>query len=276
VSVVVAGAPGAGAGHTLPPGTVAYEELAATEPVDEAPDDLGLDEVAWMFYTSGTIGRPKGVLSTQRNCLYSVASCYIPVPGLSEHDRVLWPLPLFHCLSHIACILSVTVSGATARIMDGSSADDILTALREDRSTFLAGVPTTYHHLVGIAGRTGLSLPDLRIGPVGGAVTGPGLRRSFEETFGVPLVDAYGSTETCGAITINPPDGHVVEGSCGLPVPGVAVRIVDPRTGQDMPAGQEGEVWVSGPNVMVGELLRPRLVRLPAVDGRPRSPGRRR
>ncbi|MFD5536713.1 beta-ketoacyl synthase N-terminal-like domain-containing protein, partial [Streptomyces sp. NPDC127079] len=255
VSVVVAGAPGAPgarAGHMLPPGTVAFEELAATEPVNDAPDNLGLDEVAWMFYTSGTTGRPKGVLSTQRNCLYSVASCYIPVPGLSEHDRVLWPLPLFHSLSHIACVLSVTVSGATARIMDGSSADDILTALREDRSTFLAGVPTTYHHLVGSARRTGLSLPDLRVGLVGGAVTGPGLRRSFEETFGIPLVDAYGSTETCGAITINPPDGPVVEGSCGLPVPGVGVRIVDPRTGQDVPAGHEGEVWVSGPNVMVG------------------------
>ncbi|MEU9918896.1 beta-ketoacyl synthase N-terminal-like domain-containing protein, partial [Streptomyces sp. NPDC051001] len=252
VSVVVAGAPGPRAGHKLPPGTVAFEELATTEPVNDAPDNLGLDEVAWMFYTSGTTGRPKGVLSTQRNCLYSVASCYIPVPGLSEHDRVLWPLPLFHSLSHIACVLSVTVSGATARIMDGSSADDILTALREDRSTFLAGVPTTYHHLVDRARRTGLSLPDLRIGLVGGAVTGPGLRRSFEETFGIPLVDAYGSTETCGAITINPPGGHVVEGSCGLPVPGVGVRIVDPRTGQDVPAGHEGEVWVSGPNVMVG------------------------
>ncbi|MFY7570817.1 beta-ketoacyl synthase N-terminal-like domain-containing protein [Streptomyces sp. WI04-05B] len=262
VSVVVAGA-----GHGLAPGAAVYEELAVTEPVTRAPDDLGLDEVAWMFYTSGTTGRPKGVLSTQRNCLYSVASCYIPVPGLSEHDRVLWPLPLFHSLSHIACVLSVTVSGATARIMDGSSADDILTALREDRSTFLAGVPTTYHHLVTTARRTGLSLPDLRIGLVGGAVTGPGLRHSFEESFGVPLVDAYGSTETCGAITINPPDGDVVEGSCGLPVPGVGVRIVDPRTGQEVPVGQEGEVWVSGPNVMVGYHNSPEATAEAVQDG---------
>nr|ALI94179.1 AslA [Streptomyces sp. XZQH4] len=269
VSVVVAGAPGARAGHMLPlpPGTVPFEELAATEPVNHAPDDLGLDEVAWMFYTSGTTGRPKGVLSTQRNCLYSVASCYIPVPNLSDQDRVLWPLPLVHSLSHIACVLSVTVSGATARIMDGSSADDILTALREDRSTFLAGVPTTYHHLVGSARRTGLSLPDLRVGLVGGAVTGPGLRRSFEETFGIPLVDAYGSTETCGAITINPPDGPVVEGSCGLPVPGVGVRIVDPRTGQDVPDGHEGEVWVSGPNVMVGYHHNPQATAEALQDG---------
>ncbi|WP_035792234.1 type I polyketide synthase [Kitasatospora mediocidica] len=251
----------------LPAGTRSFDELAVTEPQTQAPDDLGLDEVAWMFYTSGTTGRPKGVLSTQRNCLWSVASCYVPVPGLCEQDRVLWPLPLFHSLSHIACVLSVPVAGATARIMDGSSADDILTALREDRSTFLAGVPTTYHHLVATARRTGLSLPDLRIGLVGGAVTGSELRRSFEESFGVPLVDAYGSTETCGAITINPPDAAHVEGSCGLPVPGVGVRLVDPRTGLDVAAGEEGEVWVSGPNVMVGYHNSPQATAEAVQDG---------
>ncbi|GHI10360.1 type I polyketide synthase [Streptomyces cellostaticus] len=233
-------------------GVHAYDELADSEPSVPARDDLALDDVAWMFYTSGTTGRPKGVLSTQRNCLWSVASCYVPIPGLTDQDRVLWPLPLFHSLSHIACVLSVTVAGATARLMDGSSAEDVIRVLRDTDSTFLAGVPTIYHHLVAAARQNGFSAPSLRIGLVGGAVTGSGLHRDFEETFGVPLVDAYGSTETCGAITMNPPDGARVEGSCGLPVPGVDVRIVDPTTGVDAPVGQEGEVWVSGPNVMVG------------------------
>ncbi|AYN38263.1 acyltransferase domain-containing protein [Streptomyces dangxiongensis] len=252
---------------SVPPGTHACDELAVTDPGTPAPDDLGLDEVAWMFYTSGTTGRPKGVLSTQRNCLWSVAASYVPLPGLTPDDRVLWPLPLFHSLSHIACVLSVTAVGATARLTDGSSADDVLDLLREEKATFLAGVPTTYHHLVATARRTGLSLPDLRIGLVGGAVTGSELRRSFEETFGVPLVDAYGSTETCGAITMNPPDGARVEGSCGLPVPGVGVRVVDPGTGQDVPTGQEGEVWVSGPNVMVGYHNSPEATRAALRDG---------
>ncbi|MEU9608126.1 type I polyketide synthase [Streptomyces sp. NPDC048057] len=234
------------------PGTHAYDRLAVTEPPVPARDDLGLDDVAWMFYTSGTTGRPKGVLSTQRNCLWSVASCYVPIPGLTDRDRVLWPLPLFHSLSHIACVLSVTVVGATARLLDGGTADDVIKALHEDDTTFLAGVPTTYHHLVTAARQNGFSAPALRIGLVGGAVTGPGLRRDFEETFGVPLVDAYGSTETCGAITVNPPDGARVDGSCGLPVPGVGVRVVDAGTGLDVPTGEVGEVWVSGPNVMVG------------------------
>ncbi|WP_308298729.1 type I polyketide synthase [Streptomyces sp. GESEQ-35] len=244
--LLVTGAVPAGAGaHS-------YDQLADSEPPVPARDDLALDDLAWMFYTSGTTGRPKGVLSTQRNCLWSVASCYIPIPGLTDQDRVLWPLPLFHSLSHIACVLSVTVAGATARLLDGASADDVMRALRENDSTFLAGVPTTYHHLVAAARHSGFSAPSLRIGLVGGAVTGSGLARDVEETFGIPLVDAYGSTETCGAITINPPEGARVEGSCGLPVPGVGVRIVDPTTGTDVPTGEEGEVWVSGPNVMAG------------------------
>ncbi|MEU6595176.1 beta-ketoacyl synthase N-terminal-like domain-containing protein, partial [Streptomyces sp. NPDC046881] len=235
-----------------PAGTVSFETLATTEPAEPARDDLGLDDVAWMLYTSGTTGRPKGVLSTQRNCLTSVAACYAPIPGLTHEDRVVWPLPLFHSLAHIVCVLTVTAVGATARIVDGFSAADILDAVREEKATFLAGVPTMYHYLVQAARDSGFTAPDLRMCLVGGAITTAELRRSFEELFGAPLLDAYGSTETCGSITINWPTGARVEGSCGLPVPGLEVRLVDPETGADVPVGSEGEVWVKGASVMVG------------------------
>ncbi|MEV5714349.1 type I polyketide synthase [Amycolatopsis mediterranei] len=254
-------------GDDVPEGAHSYDELAVTEPAEPAADDLELDEPAWMFYTSGTTGRPKGVLSTQRNCLWSVASCYVPFPGLSNQDRVLWPLPLFHSLSHIACVLSATVVGASVRIADGSSADDVMRLIEAESSTFLAGVPTTYHHLVRAARQRGFAAPSLRIGLAGGAVLGAGLRSEFEETFGVPLIDAYGSTETCGAITMNPPDGARVDGSCGLAVPGVDVRVVDPDTGLDVPAGEEGEVWVSGPNVMLGYHNSPEATAAAMRDG---------
>ncbi|CAM5278698.1 2-succinylbenzoate--CoA ligase [Streptomyces fumanus] len=92
----------------------------------------------------------------------------------------------------------------------------------------------------------------MRVGLVGGAVFSAALRRSAEETFDAPLIDAYGSTETSGSIAINWPTGARVEGSCGLPVPGLALRIVDHRTGLDVPDGTEGEVWVRGPNIMAG------------------------
>ncbi|MBW8481276.1 AMP-binding protein, partial [Actinomadura parmotrematis] len=257
VTVVVAGGPPSAGVLAALPGALSFEALAGTEPGTPARDDLGLDEPAWMLYTSGTTGRPKGVVSTQRNCLWSVAACYVPVPGLSAEDRVLWPLPLFHSLSHIACVLAVTAVGATARILDGFSAGEVLAALREDGSTFLAGVPTMYHHLVRAAREDGFTAPHLRMCLVGGAVTTAALRRGFEEAFGAPLLDAYGSTETCGSITINWPTGARVEGSCGLPVPGLGVRLVDPDTGADAGPGEEGEVWVRGPSVMLGYHGRP-------------------
>ncbi|WP_371617126.1 SDR family NAD(P)-dependent oxidoreductase [Streptomyces sp. NBC_00454] len=263
--VIVTGPEGVPA--EAPVGTVSFETLATTEPAEPARDDLGLDDVAWMLYTSGTTGKPKGVLSTQRNCLWSVAACYAPIPGLSSEDRVVWPLPLFHSLSHIVAVLAVTAVGATARIVDGFSADEILDAVREESATFLAGVPTMYHYLVQAAREQGFTAPELRMCLVGGAITTAALRRSFEEVFSAPLLDAYGSTETCGSITINWPTGARVEGSCGLPVPGLGVRLVSPETGADVATGEEGEVWVKGSSVMVGYHNQPETTAAALRDG---------
>ena len=148
--------------ESSPNGTLSFDRFTSSEPATPAPDDLGLDDVAWMLYTSGTTGSPKGVLSTQRSCLWSVAACYAPVLGLSESDRVLWPLPLFHSLAHIVCVLGVTATGATARIMAGYSAEDVRDLLRAEDFTFLVGVPTMYHHLVDVARDEGLEAPGLR------------------------------------------------------------------------------------------------------------------
>ncbi|MFG1780703.1 SDR family NAD(P)-dependent oxidoreductase [Micromonospora sp. NPDC049048] len=251
----------------VPAGIVAWRDLVDTEPAVGARDDLGLDEVAWMLYTSGTTGRPKGVLSTQRTCLWSVAACYVPIPGLTAADRVVWPLPLFHSLSHIGCVLSVTAVGATARLIDGFSADDVLRAVDEDEATVLAGVPAMYHHLVTAARETGFRAPALRVCLVGGAITTGALRRAFDEVFDAPLLDAYGSTETCGSIAVTRPDQARVEGSCGRAVPGVEVRLVSPQTGLDVPTGTEGEVWVSGPSVMLGYHGLPEVTAAALRDG---------
>lgn len=85
---------------------------------------------------------------------------------------------------------------------------------------------------------------------VAGAPSGPALRAAVEETLGAPLLDAEGSTETCGMVAVNRPEGPRVDGSCGPPVPGTDVRVVDPRSGGDVPDGAEDEVWVRGPSPM--------------------------
>ncbi|MFI0907716.1 type I polyketide synthase [Streptomyces sioyaensis] len=235
-----------------PEGTAHYETLATTEPATPARDDLGLDEPAWMLYTSGTTGRPKGVLSTQRRSLWATASCTAPILGLSAGDRVLWPLPLFHAVSHNVCLLGVVAVGATAHLMPGLAADEVLEAVQARASTFLVGVPTLFHHMVEAARDGGFTAPGLRLCLVAGSACPVRLQRAFQETFGISLLASYGSTETGGAITTNLPDGPQVAGSCGVPLPGLDLRLTDPRTGDEAATGEEGEVWVNSPALMLG------------------------
>ena len=141
VAIVLTGGPVGGlVGGEEQDGCLSYEDLAERDAPRTAADNLGLDSPAWLLYTSGTTGQAKGVLSTQRAALWSTDVCYVPIFGLSSHDRLLWPLPLFHSFAHSLCILGVVAVGANAHVL---GKEDLLGALHERRSTFLAGVPTT-------------------------------------------------------------------------------------------------------------------------------------
>ncbi|MFD7509365.1 AMP-binding protein, partial [Streptomyces sp. NPDC059853] len=102
-----------------------------------------------------------------------MAATYVPIPGLTAEDRVPWPLPLFHSLAHIFCVLAVTSAGATAHLLDGFTGDEVLDATAEHRATLLVGVPTLYHQLTEAARRRGTArpAPTLRTALVGGSVT---------------------------------------------------------------------------------------------------------
>jgi acyl transferase domain-containing protein/acyl-CoA synthetase (AMP-forming)/AMP-acid ligase II/acyl carrier protein len=208
---------------------LSYETLATTAPSEPARDELSLDDLAFLIYTAGATGPRKGVLSAQRNVVWSAAGAYAPVLGLSEDDRLLWPLPVHAGLPHL---LAATAVGASVRL--GRAVAD---------STVVAGTPSVLHTLLDSPGA------DVRAGLVLGT-PGTELRTSFEEAFAAPLLELYTTTETCGPIAVSWPDGDPTR-RC-LPVPGLSVRIVDPLSATDAGTGQEGEVWVSGPNVMAG------------------------
>ncbi|MFC3352363.1 AMP-binding protein, partial [Streptomyces echinoruber] len=245
-----------------------YETLASTWSLRDPPrDDLGLDEPAWILYTSGTDGRPRGVVCTQRTSLWATAACTAPLLGLGPRDRVLWPVPLFHCVAHNLCVLGVTAVGATARLTDGPGAQEILRAAREEDATFLVGVPTTYHQLVERV-RAGEAPPaGLRVCLAVGSPCPAPLHEAFRAAFGRPLLDSYGSTETGGPITTTLPGGPHVPGSCGVPLPGLALRLIDPRTGAEAAPGEEGEVWVSSPALMLGYHNQPQATEAVLSDG---------
>lgn len=234
-----------------------YEELAESIPEVLVPDDLSLDEAAFMLYTSGTTGRPKGVLLSQRSNLWVVGACWAPILGFSEDDHILSPLPLFHSFALNAAVMAPLAVGATEYVMSRFSTPDVLGLLREERITVLLGVPTMFQYLLQHAREEGLGAKELRACVSAGAIMTADLNRTFEETFGVPLIDGYGITETSTMVTENWLSGTRIMGYCGLPLPGSSVRIVEPESEADVGTGEEGELWVRGPHVMLGYHNRP-------------------
>lgn len=249
-------------GGTAPDDADSFEDLAAGR--SSAPrDDLGLDEPAWLLYTSGTSGTPRAAVSSQRSALWSSVACYVPRLGLSQADRLLWPLPLAHTYAHSLCVLGTTVAGASARITVAADPAELVRLIGEFGPTVLAGVPLTYRQLLD-AGLDGV--PSLRLCVTAGAPSEPDLREEVETRFGAPLLDGYGSTETCGKIAMETVRGPRARGSSGPHVPGMEVRLVDPESGREA-AGAEGEIWVRGPGVMLGYHNRPEETAAALRDG---------
>ncbi|HZR93019.1 MAG TPA: AMP-binding protein [Gaiellaceae bacterium] len=241
-----------------------YEELVSSDAPGRAePGDL--DAPAWMLYTSGTTGRPKGVLLSQRGLLW-VAACWGSIVGISDEDVILSPLPQFHsyCTElHLAAL----AAGARVRITRRFSTSETLDLLASRPFTLLAGVPTMFHYLLEAGRKQGLRCPTLARCVSAGAILPAALSDEFERTFGVLLLDGYGITETSTFVTMNWPTGTRPRGSCGLPLPGTAVRLVDPATGEDVEPGRDGEIHVRGPHVMLGYWNRPEETKAALAGG---------
>ncbi len=230
-----------------------YEDLAERPPATAPRDPTDIDQPAFIIYTSGTTGRAKGVLLSVRSMLWVVAACWSPIAGLSERDRVLSALPLYHSYALNLTVLGVLAVGASEHIMEKYSTGEAIRLLRSGDFTLFPGVPTMFHYLLQAAqAEPDFSLDGLRLCLSAGAILPASLNREFEARFRVPLLDGYGITETATMVTMNWPIGGRVPGSCGLPLPGLAVRIVDPGGGTDVAPGGEGELIVHGPNLMAG------------------------
>lgn len=234
-------------------GGLRYSQLAISASKASPRDSLDIHAPAFIIYTSGTTGRAKGVLLSVHAMLWVTAACWAPIAGLSENDVVLSPLPLFHSYALNLSVLSILAAGATEFIMEKYSTTDAVRLLKTGEFTLFPGVPTMFHYfLEATKSDPNLKFPKLRLSMSAGAIMPATLNREFEARFGVKLLDGYGITETATMVTMNWATGNRVMGSCGLPVPGLAVRIISPATGEDVAFGEEGELIVRGPNLMSG------------------------
>lgn len=276
---------------------VQYEDWAQGEVSNKTDeqvnrlDRLGLDEPAWLHYTSGTTGRPKGVLSSQRAWVVSSTN-YAEALGITSADTLLWPLPLFHAFGHSLCIIGSMVVG-TSVYLTGHSQGVLASVLACDKVTIIAGVPSTYQEMameLGLAEkeRKEIRLPHPRLcicaggttpatvkrhtkamfgvsllnnygsteacGPI--AITGPPkVHTDFEDIFDIPLLSRYGCTESCGAIVADTPGDTYRDSSCGTPLPHLEMRIANVDTTREtcepVVDGIEGEICIRGPSMLL-------------------------
>ncbi|PLB34856.1 type I polyketide synthase [Aspergillus candidus] len=229
-------------------------EDAEYSTLDIQIDNLREDEQAFLHYTSGTTSLPKGVLSNQRSWLLNVNSL-VSAFELTPEDRFFWPLPLFHCIGHLLCIMGTVVVGASAYLPDADQTlFDSLRDTNAQETTLIVGAPTTFHDLMDAAKRSDptspLFLPRLRACMYAGSSASGSLGAQIKEYLGVPLLNNYGCTEGCGSIAVSR-TGHTYRHNSSISLlPHWEIKLVDPD-GHPVQDGEQGEVCIGGPGLML-------------------------
>ncbi|MFE7811305.1 long-chain fatty acid--CoA ligase [Streptomyces sp. NPDC057433] len=257
---------GAGDDHRRHP---ALDELAATAhpmagPVSRAPDDLAV-----ILYTSGTTGRPKGAALTHLNLVMNIGTTMLAPFGMSADDVLLGCLPLSHTFGQICGMGTSLRAGATLVLMRRFTAEGALDLMETEGCTVLMGVPTMYLALVEAASRRP-ARPRLDRAYSGGSALPVRTLAAFEATFGCPVYEGYGLTETSPCVAYNQRDWPRKPGTVGKPIWGVEVAVVRSAVEdahEPLPAGEVGEIVVRGHNLMAGYVDDPRATAAAFVAG---------
>jgi long-chain acyl-CoA synthetase len=242
------------------PGAIGFNSaLAAGRKQGWQPVPLEREDIAFLQYTGGTTGVSKGAMLTHANIASNVTQAHRWIkPVIREGEElILTALPLYHIFALTANCLTFLMVGARNLLI--ANPRDIPGFVKEWGKypvTVVTGVNTLFNALLNHPDFAKLDFSTMRVTLGGGmAVQGPVAER-WLKVVGVPLLQAYGLTETSPAATINPLDMHDFNGSIGLPISSTEVSIRDDY-GSEVPQGQIGEICIRGPQVMKGYWQRP-------------------
>ena len=235
-----------------------------------------IDDIATVIFSSGSTAEPKGVLLSHFN-LDSNVEAVAQILRVDKNDRVLGILPLFHSFGYLALWASANQGMSTIFLPNPLDAAAVGEAVQQHRVTLLIATPTFLQ--LYLRRCTPGQFGSLRFVLAGAEKLSQRLADAFADHFGVRPLEGYGTTECSPAIALSTTDFRAPgffqpgsrRGSVGQPVPGVAVRIVDPENPRDienvLPPGESGMLIARGPNVMQGYLGKPNLTAEVLVDG---------
>lgn len=222
------------------------------------PDIINSD-LAFLQYTGGTTGVAKGAMLTHRNMQANVAQCLAAYgPVLKEgNEWVVTALPLYHIFALTAnCLLFFELGGQNLLITNPRDIPAVVKELKQYPFTAITGVNTLFNALLNNKEFHELDFSTLRLSVGGGASVQRAVAERWEKLTGKHLLEGYGLTESSPLVAVNPYDLKHYSGSIGLPVASTDVRIIDDN-GNDVGSGESGELWVRGPQVMLGYWQQP-------------------
>ena len=224
---------------------------------------VGPQDLALLMFSGGTTGTPKGAVSTHQGLLLTGMQMQAWSRGVFDEweDRIVVTFPMFHTAGNVGIVTTALVNhNPMVLVPNAADFDDLIATIRQTRPAFLPGVPTLFIAL--------LNHPQVRAGEVdfgsiemcisGAAPLLAETKKRFEALTGGHMIEVYAMTESVMAGTATPLRGTYKEGSVGLPLPDVTVRVVDEDNGHGvLPPGQVGEIVIQAPQVMQGYWQRP-------------------
>ncbi|TVQ54620.1 MAG: long-chain fatty acid--CoA ligase [Phycisphaerales bacterium] len=211
----------------------------------KTPDDF----VAVLLYTSGTSGKPKGVMLTSENLRANVEQC-VEWANFTKKDVLLGVLPQFHSFGLTVLTLLPLITGCKAVYTARFVPKKILELMKQHRPTAFIGIPSMYNALLSAKSAKADDLKSLKYIVSGGEPLPQAVFDGFKEKFGITINEGYGLTETGPVANWCRPHDHKPR-SVGQPLPRVEEKIVDAE-GNEVGTGEDGEVCIKGPNVMKG------------------------
>ncbi|HIQ04702.1 MAG TPA: long-chain fatty acid--CoA ligase [Anaerolineae bacterium] len=240
-------------------GVYLFKQLLEVYPSTSPQVEVRADDIALFQYTGGTTGIPKAAMLSHFNLVANVLQVNAwMTSGEEGKERVMGALPFFHVYGMtVAMAYGIYLAGEVIVVPNPRPIDHVMEVIQKERVTIFPGVPAMYIGIINHPRVREYDLTSVKACISGAAPLPMEVQEKFGELTGGRLVEGYGLTEAAPVTHCNPIYGLRKAGSIGVPFPDVEARIVDYDTLEDKPIGEEGELWVRGPQVMPGYWQKP-------------------